>query len=168
MIVLCLGPVLTVIFNSLKETARKLWWIPVLGAFLLVFYMGYQEVRGSLYQTRMEDPAVAREIGETVQHSPHTVYVAYYYGVPLEYYGEFGGAPWPVRIEDQFYRQPGAQELSVQERLEGLGFTPEYFVITNFDLYHHKHPDLQSYLEDHCSMLKETGDYLIYKTCGNE
>ena len=163
---LCLAPSMVSVVQSLRQAAGKFWWAPVVGAFLFVSYIGYREVRGSLYQTRLEDPAVAWEIGEVIQHSPRTVYVAYYYGVPLEYYGEFGGAPWPVRIEDEFYRRPGERELSVQERIVGLGFEPEYFVITHFDLYNRKHQDLQVYLKNNCSALKETNAYLIYANCG--
>jgi hypothetical protein len=113
----------------------------------------------------MEDPGTARRIGEIVGHSPHTVFVSRYYGVPLEYYGEFGGAPWPVRLDESFYGQPGARELSVQERIDGLGFTPEFFVITYFDLFQRKHQDLEIYLESACSTRLETNDYLIYSHC---
>jgi hypothetical protein len=91
--------------------------------------------------------------------------VSFYYGLPLEYYGEFGGAPWPVRIEDEFYRRPGEMELSVQERIAGLGFEPEYFVITHFDLFHRHHQDLQAYLGENCEVLAQTENYLIYNSC---
>jgi hypothetical protein len=105
------------------------------------------------------------EIGEIINHSPYTVFVSYYYGLPLEYYGEFGGVPWPVRIEDEFYRRPGEMELSVQERIAGLGFEPEYFVITHFDLFHRHHQDLQAYLGENCEVLAQTESYLIYNSC---
>jgi hypothetical protein len=91
--------------------------------------------------------------------------VAFYDGLPLEYYGEFGGAAWPVRIEDEFYRRPGEVELSVEERIAGLGFEPEYFVITHFDLFNRKHQDLQAYLIDNCFPVEETESYLIYGDC---
>ena len=108
---------------------------------------------------------MAWEIGETIGHSPHTVFVAYYYGLPLEYYGEFGGAPWPVRIEDEFYRRPGEKELSVEERIAGLSFEPKYFVITHFDLFTRHHQDLQTYLDTNCTVLTRTELYLIYGSC---
>ena len=162
---LCLGPIIVSVVQSLRQAIGKYWWMPVVGAFLFASYVGYREVRNSLYQTRLEDPAVAREIGEVVQHSSRTVYVAFYYGIPLEYYGEFGGAPWPVRIEDPFYRRSDARELSVQERINQLGFEPEYFVITHFDLYQRKHQDLEAYLESACSTQLETTDYLIFSHC---
>jgi hypothetical protein len=113
----------------------------------------------------MEDPKLAWQIGESIAHSPNTVFVSRYYGLPLEYYGEFGGVPWPVRIEDPFYRRPDARELSVQERIDELGFKPDYFVITHFDLYQRKHQDLETYLERACSTRLETTDYLIYSHC---
>lgn len=162
---LCLAPIAINIINSLRSNSGKLWWAPVIAVVLFSAYLGYKEVRASLYQNRMENPVTAREIGEIVHHSPHTVYVAYYYGLPLEYYGEFAGAPWPVRIEDEFYRRPGERELTVQERIDGLGFVPEYFVITHFDLYNRKHQDLIKYLEQNCSLLAEKEKYLIYNSC---
>jgi hypothetical protein len=162
---LCLAPSIVSIVQSLRQAAGKFWWLPVVGAFLFVSYIGYREVRGGLYQNRLEDPAVAREIGEVIHHSPRTVYVAYYYGVPLEYYGEFGGAAWPVRIEDEFYRRPGEKGLSVKERIVGLGFDPEYFVITHFDLFYRHHQDLQTYLDENCEVLAQTDRYLIYSSC---
>jgi hypothetical protein len=91
--------------------------------------------------------------------------VSRHYGLPLEYYGEFGGAPWPVRIEDPFYRRPGEQEQSVQERIDQLGFKPDYFVITHFDLYRRKHQDLETYLKSACSTRWETTEFLIYSQC---
>lgn len=162
---LCIAPAVVGIINSLKQHAGKAWWLPVVAVSLLTLFLSYREVRGSLYQTRLENPGAAREIGEIIHHSPRTVYVAFYYGIPLEYYGEFGGAPWPVRIEDEFYRRPGERELSVEERIAGLGFEPEYFVITHFDLYNRKHQDLQAYLMDNCLPLEETESYLIYANC---
>lgn len=162
---ICLGGFVVSMAKTLMQSTGKTWWVPVMAVFVLAFYVDYREVRGSLYKTKMEDPAVAHEIGELVHHSPHTVYVARYYGLPLEYYGEFGGAPWPVRIEDPFYRRPGERERSVQERIDELGFRPEYYIITNFDLYQRKHQDLQAYLEGQCLKRVQTNSYIIYSGC---
>jgi hypothetical protein len=165
---ICLAPVIVVLIQLLKQRMEKYWYLPIIGVSLFSMYFGYQEVLGQLFQTRMENPATAWEIGELIRHSPHTVYIAYYYGIPLEYHGEFGGAPWPVRMEDPFYRDPDMRELSVQERISNLGFSPEYFVITNFDLYYRKHPDLDAYLEENCKILSKTELYLIYESCNTQ
>ena len=162
---LCFGVFATESIRGLKQTSEKIWWIPVTAVSMLALFVGYREVRNKLYLAHAEDPAVAAEIGEIIKHSPHTVFVSYYYGLPVEYYGEFGGAPWPVRIEDEFYRQPGEKELSVQERISRLGFDPEYFVITQFVLFERLHQDLQTYLEENCQILAQTDSYLIYNFC---
>ena len=162
---ICAGACLRSISHTLRNPSGKLWLVPVILSLSIALYFSYRTVRNSLYQGRMEDPKLAWQIGESIAHSPNTVFVSRYYGLPLEYYGEFGGAPWPVRIEDPFYRQPGAHELSVQERIDELGFKPDYFVITHFDLYQRKHQDLETYLERACFTRLETTDYLIFSHC---
>jgi len=162
---ICAAACLSSIAHDLRMSSGKLWLVPVILSLSITLYFSFRTVRDSLYQDRMEDPELARKIGEVIAHSPNTVFVSRYYGLPLEYYGEFGGAPWPVRIEEPFFRRPDARELSVQERIDALGFEPEYFVITNFDLFQRKHQDLQTYLEHACSERLQTADYLIYSHC---
>jgi 4-amino-4-deoxy-L-arabinose transferase-like glycosyltransferase len=162
---ICAGACLSSIAYTLRKVSGKLWLVPVILSLSITLYYAHRIVKNSLYQGRMEDPRLARQIGETIAHSPNTVFVSRYYGIPLQYYGEFGGAPWPVRIEDPFYRRPDARELSVQERIDALSFKPEYFVITDFDLFRRKHQDLQTYLETVCSAPLQTTGYLIYRDC---
>jgi hypothetical protein len=149
----------------LKQKLGNNWWAPI-GAILLFFmYFSYQDHRDELYTRVFEDPKLAVEIGEAVNHSSRTVFISYHYGAPLEYYGEFAGAPWPNRIDDPFYRPPGEREKSIEERLKSLGYDPDYFIITNFDLYHKKHKDLQAYLEANCTIHTRSEKYLIFKDC---
>lgn len=164
-IAVCGASCMASIVNGLRNASGKLWPVPIILSVLIGLYFAYRTERDSLYQVRMDDPGTARRIGELIGHSPRTVFVSRHYGVPLEYYGELGGAPWPVRIEDPFYRQPGARERSVQDRIDQLGFKPDYFVITHFDLYQRKHKDLEAYLESRCSTQLKTADYLIYSHC---
>jgi hypothetical protein len=165
-IAICAAACFTSIVSSLRNSSGKVWPVPVILALSISLYFAYRTERASLYPVRVEpEPRTAWKIGEIIGHSPHTVFVSRHYGLPLEYYGEFGGAPWPVRIEDPFYRQPGEHERSVQERIDELGFKPEYFVITYFDLYQRKHQDLETYLESACSTRLETTEYLIFSHC---
>lgn len=162
---ICVSPLLAIMVNTFRRLAGGTWWLPVLACMFAVSYFSWREVKNTLYTAVFEDPALDREIGDIVGHSPRTVFVAYHYGLPMEYYGELAGGPWPVSIDAPLYRQPDARELSVQERLDGLGFIPEYFVITNFDLYYRKHQDLQEYLENNCSLFAKTDQYMIYSKC---
>jgi len=165
-VAICAAACFANIVTALRTSAGKLWSVPVILSLSIGLYFAYRTERDSLYQVRIDpDPRTAWEIGEIIGHNPHTVFVSRHYGVPLEYYGEFGGAPWPVRIEDPFYRQPGEHERSVKERIDELGFKPDYFVITYLDLYQRIHQDLKTYLESACSTRLETTDYLIFSHC---
>jgi hypothetical protein len=109
---------------------------------------------------------VAKDIGEIVHHSSKTVFIARFYGMPLQYYGELSGSSWPKAIETGLYRRPDEKELSINERLAGLSFVPDYFVITDFDNFNQRHVDLKEFLNTHCSVVAENEQYLIYDgTC---
>jgi hypothetical protein len=159
------APIIIIIGNTLKKVAGGNWWVPVVAVLLLAVYFSSREVRSTLYTTTFEDPMLASEIGQVVNHNPYSVFVAYHYGLPLEYYGQISGMPWPVSIDDPFYRRPDARELSVQERMNELGFVPEYFIITHFELFNRKHQDLKAFLEKNCTILAQTDRYLIYGSC---
>ncbi len=162
---LCIAPLVAGTLRALIQMSGKTWLIPVSAVIAVMLYFSHKEVRENLYSFHFEDLSIAREIGALVHHSPRTVFVAHYYGIPLEYYGEFSGAAWPVSVDDPFYRPPSASALSVEERMDALGFIPEYFVVTNFELYDRIHTDLRIYLERECSRRVATSSYLIYSSC---
>ena len=162
---ICAGQFLNALGNTVTRSLGRSWWAPAVAALLVGLYVSYRDVRTTLYTQVFEAPNLAREIGNVIGHSPRTVFVAYHYGLPLEYYGEFAGVPWPISIDDPFYRRPDARELSVQERMAALDFSPEYYVITNFGLYQSRHRDLQAYLNANCLLLARTDGYLIFAAC---
>lgn len=161
------GPVVTLVINHLRQVCTKwYWWMPVIGALLLVMLFNIREVRGRLGSQVLESEETAREIGEIVNHSSNTVYLAYHYGLPLQYYGELSGAYWPRRITYWLYRRPGERELSIEERLSALDFAPDYFIITNFKEFNGHHTDLKEFLaNNNCPLVAESDQYLIYKVC---
>ena len=159
------APLLTGLIRTLKDAAPRFWWLPVSASILIVIAFAYKQVSNSLWTQVFEDPSTAREIGEIVQHSERAVFVAYHYGLPLEYYGEFTGTFWPRKLDYWLVPQPGEVEKSVQERLAEIEFPPEYFVITNFAEYATHHQDLGAYLETSCAQLAETDRYLIFHAC---
>lgn len=158
-------PLVTLFFEQLSRVPGKLKWLAVGAGALLILLFSDLQVRDSLYKQVFEAPDVAREIGEVVNHSQNTVFVAYHYGLPLEYYGELSGTFWPKSITYWFYRMPEEEEKSVQQRLEELEFIPEYFIITNFDEYRRLHQDLDAYLAESCSVLVKTDRYHIFHLC---
>jgi hypothetical protein len=119
-------------------------------------------IRPNLDHARYERREVAEAIGKIVGHSRHTVFIASYYGRPLEYFGQLSGTFWPRREEHWAYQNAGSTALSVEDRLQNLGFSPEYFVITDFSEYRNHHGDLQNYLTTNGRLVAENDAYLVY------
>lgn len=124
-----------------------------------------RQVNAGLHRAGFEPPETAQEIGRLVGHSDRVVFLSRYYGLALQYLGEFTGAYWPRPITYWLYRTEGESELSIAERLDALGFEPEYFVITFFREYEKNHADLAVYLESHCTLTAKSDAYLIYERC---
>jgi 4-amino-4-deoxy-L-arabinose transferase-like glycosyltransferase len=161
-----LGAVVALTAKWLKATCTKwYWWLPAIGVLVLVMFSGFREVRGHLGKWVVESEEAAQEIGSLVRHSRHVVFVAPYYGLPLQYNGELIGHYLPLSVPYWLYQRPGQQYPSLDDRLKAFGFTPEYFVITDFDFYNTYHADLKEYLTQNCSVLAETPQYVIYHSC---
>lgn len=136
--------------------------LAVLLAVVVVGFVTVEEIRAGLRAPRFESRDTARQIGEIVRHSGRVVHVARHYGQPLEYFGELAGAEWPKSTEYWLYRRAGERELSIQERLDGLGFDPEYFVVTDFEGFNSRHADLKQFLQSRCQPLVRNDEFLIY------
>jgi hypothetical protein len=168
-VALSFAPVIDSILNRLTHIWPETGWrLPALAAIPLIAVFSLLQVKNELAaQTRLESKEVAEEIGHTVQHSASTVYLAPYYGVPLEYYGELSGHYWPRRTSHWAFARPNDHELSVRERLRALEFSPEYFIITDFNEFNRHHADLKNFLLTNCPLLVKHDQYLIYGSCTN-
>ena len=149
----------------LRSSGRWNRWFSILLVALLVLLPWAHRIKAGLHQAGFESPSTAREIGELVEHSDHVVFLSRYYGVPIQYFGEFTGAYWPRAIRQKLYREKGEHKLSVDERLQQIDFVPEYFVITFFRFYEMHHPDLAAYLQQSCVPKAITDEYLVYEQC---
>jgi 4-amino-4-deoxy-L-arabinose transferase-like glycosyltransferase len=162
------GPLVTLIASRLVQASdRHYLWLVVLGASMLAVSFSFLEVRSRLGSQVFESVQTAKEIGEIVNHSSQVVWIARYYGQPLQYNGELTGAYWPRTITYYLYRRD-EPELSIEQRLDALGFSPEYFVITNFDEFKNYHTDLEEYLAGTCPLVAENAEYLIYGACAQQ
>jgi 4-amino-4-deoxy-L-arabinose transferase-like glycosyltransferase len=157
-------PVFTRHINRLNN--RWYWSLFYIAAIFLLFLLNFREINNSIRSTAdIERKEVAEEIGGIVHHSARTVYIASYYGRPLEYYAELTGTYWPRSISDIDSVLGRNQASSVEERLEKLWFIPEYFVITAMREYHTYHNDLKEYLENNCRLVRESDEFIIYGSC---
>jgi hypothetical protein len=163
-VALSFAPIITLVTNRLRQLSNPwYWWLPVIGAVMLITYFNIRDIRRSFAtQRKLESREIAQEIGEFVDHSHRVVYLAPGYGTPLEYYAELSGEYWPRRTSDTDRALGRQLELSVEERLAALDFAPEYFVITDIDEFNRHHTDLREFLSDNYHLLAENDNYLIY------
>jgi hypothetical protein len=107
--------------------------------------------------------ATAREVGEAVNHSTKTVFLAPYYGEPLIYHGELSGVWWPhtsdLRADELRGLPPDA--FADRFRRRTRGFSAEYFIVTDFRDYAAQE-DLQQFLSTQYPVLAQNRDYLIF------
>ncbi|HEX6313963.1 MAG TPA: glycosyltransferase family 39 protein [Gemmatimonadaceae bacterium] len=147
-----------------EDRSRWVRLLPFVGAIVLAGSW-WSEWRSRMSVTRMEPPAVAQEIGELVRHSDRVVFLSPYYGLALQYLGEFTGQYWPRGSTYWLYRPAGERPRTLTERMGALPFEPEYFVITHFPEYAANHADLRQYLESNCLPVAMTAQYHIYGSC---
>lgn len=146
--------------------ARARWRRVAAVAILLVVAADWAlEYRRRLGQQQFESPEIAAAIGEQVKHSDRVVFLSPFYGLPLQYLGEFTGAYWPRASTYVLYRPAAERPRDLRERLAGLGFEPEFFVITAFGEYAAHHEDLRAYLESSCEAIAVRHEYRIYGRC---
>jgi hypothetical protein len=85
--------------------------------------------------------------------------------LPLEYYGEFTGSYWPRPESDWLATRTGQRKGTVRDRINALGFSPDYFIITYFAEFNKHHADLKDFLAKNCHLVEGNDEYLIYDAC---
>jgi len=139
--------------------------LAIFASLLALFFM-VRDFRHDLRnRTAIETAAVAREIGEIVDHGTRNLFVSPYYGGPLEYLAEIAGDYWPTHNEEWMFGKRVDRPLSVTERFDLLDFELEYFIVTDFTFFEQRHPDIATYLSANCDVVAHTPDYLIYGRC---
>jgi hypothetical protein len=166
-VALSFTPLASLIASQIRQTSNRWYWsLLYVGAAVLLLFINLRNINQMIWSSsNIESRDVAEEIGEIVGHSQRVVYIASYYGIPLEYYAELTGAYWPRKISDHDATLGRDRSLSVEERLKNLGFVPEYFVITAMTEYDTHHEDLKDYLTKNCRLVTKSDHFLIYNSC---
>jgi hypothetical protein len=159
------SPIVTLLLARVASVRRRWLHVAAAGALLVVAADWTLEFRRRLGQQQFESPEIAAAIGEQVKHSDRVVFLSPFYGLPLQYLGEFTGAYWPRASTYRLYRPAGERARDLRERLAGLGFEPEFFVITAFGEFAEHHEDLRAYLESSCEAIAVRDEYRIYGRC---
>lgn len=166
-VAISISPIIALIANQLNQLPDKwLRQLSIIAAMLIIALINFREIRHQITSApTLNSKEIYQKIGEIVGHSTNTVYLAPYYGTPLEYYGELSGTYWPRGISDSDAALGLNRTRSVEERLDTLDFIPEYFIITNMVEYETYHANLKEYLERHCSQFINNEAYQIYGQC---
>jgi hypothetical protein len=166
---LAFASIFSIFTRDIRQFNNRWYWsLFYIAAVFLLFLINFRETNTLLNSYHfIERKEVAEEIGEIVNHSQNTVYIASYYGRPLEYYAELTGTYWPRSISDIDLTLGSNKEVSVKDRFENLGFAPEYFIITDFLEYNRHHLDLKAYLSQNFEIKANSEDYLIYQLTPN-
>jgi 4-amino-4-deoxy-L-arabinose transferase-like glycosyltransferase len=166
-VALSFAPLVSIFIEYIRRVNNRWYWsFFYFAAVFLLFLTNYRQTNNLIHtSTPIENMEIAQEIGEIVNHSSRTVYIASYYGWPLEYYAELTGTYWPRMISDTDLALGRDLVLSITDRMDQLWFVPEYFVITSMREFYTYHNDLKEYLEGNCQLVKEREQYLIYGSC---
>jgi hypothetical protein len=100
-------------------------------------------------------------IGELVQHTVNTVWLADHYGAPLRYHASIGGVGLPGKSRAQILdRKPTSNRLdALDERI--MSYAPDYFIVTDMQAWALE-PELELEVRKRYTLLAETGRYLVF------
>jgi hypothetical protein len=110
-----------------------------------------------------DEIAVWREIGETVDHSRRTIFLARDYGYPLKYYGQLYGNGWPRYQDLEVRKLRRLEALDTQTHLENLikKWSPEYFIVADLADFD-RQKDLKDLLTRRFAVIAESSKYLVF------
>jgi hypothetical protein len=129
---------MSVVAGRIALVARRVWKDRT-GALLLagILALAVLLAAGSVIArvTAIGDLAIVsawREAGRVVSHSSRTVFLARWYGKPLQYHGELAGVRWPSKKELDLAAQAGSQrDESESLLLQRIAEGAEYFIVTD-------------------------------------
>lgn len=182
---LCIGAASASIWHAITEAGNmhrslRLALTLAVGAIwcvLAIEHAPWVRNRGSSVAVYAE---MAREIGESVQHSRRVIFLDYDFGTPLRYYAEIGGWPWPQTEAMQYDRKTlkdrepdgsakwNTLNLPAAERFQ-LFYAdkhPEYFVICRLLQEMDSQPGLREFLS-RFPLIREGSRYRVYDLRGS-
>jgi len=165
-VALPLGVLGSIVLQQLMQVNKNILWKVIIGAILVfslllnigLYLNNYLETGNSSSQAQL-----AEQIGTLVEHSTQTLFLAPYYGAPLQYHGEVAGKPWPTLGDMKAGQIWGEKSFSAKERLDQFiqGYSPEYFIITDMTEFEAQ-TELKTLLTTRYEIIKRSGDFIIF------
>ena len=164
---LSLAPLVMIVLRQALAQHPEWYWRSALGGILLAALA--ITLASSVVKLNEGSGDAAKQvqieanIGELVNHSTQTIFLADDYGVSLEYHGLMSGKPWPLSSDLEWERLTRAEGQSAAERFQTLfaSESPDYFIVLDRSEFQ-KQPDLQAFLNENYPILAQNDDYLIF------
>lgn len=164
-VALSLGPMAGVIYERLRDLNHEWYWrlalwLVLLLALGLTLNSARTQLAGNAFMSKI---MLAEEIGEQVQHSTSTVYLASDYGLSLEYHGELSGEPWPLVSDLEWERLAGVSVMDAEQRFTDLFAidSPDYFIILDLGEFDQQ-IDLKEFLTRNYPVISDSAHYIIF------
>jgi hypothetical protein len=164
-VAISLAPLLAAVVRHVEHVRPGVASRVVLGGVLAIaLALLVVDARARTSNPGWQDEVALREaIGEAVEHSPRTIFLAGDYGVPLEFHGLLSGMAWPLAADAEWERLSGLPVQSASERFESsfAGAEPEYFIVQDLGELAQQ-PDLEEFLYEGFPVVRSTDEYLIF------
>lgn len=165
-IALSLGPVGALMIHSVSQTCTLRYCrIIIIEILLLALLLGIYQVRLRILapDLKLQEIQDAQEIGEIVNHSKNTIFLASQSGKLLLYYGEIAGYNWPHHVDYVVSGREEPSAASIKQQIRSLiaNNNAEYFIVTEFPEYESQ-PDLMNFLTENFPVVVHNNDYLIF------
>jgi hypothetical protein len=164
-IALSLGPLVALVARHAVTMNREWYWRGALVCIaMLALALNLRAAFSRLSQSNTEEIVRNEErIGEQIDHSTQTIFLASDYGVSLEYHGLLSGKPWPLQSDLEWERLADLPVLGAEERFQTLfaEASPSYFIVLDFAEYKQQ-PDLEEYLTETYPIFAQSDEYLIF------
>ena len=107
--------------------------------------------------------ALAKEIGDSVNHNTNCIVLAYSYGRPLCYYGILAGRPWPssADIWEESLRGEVCDARARMQRLFSES-RPRYFIVSRDFKSFYSQKDLVELLHNNADIVVQRDRYMIF------
>jgi 4-amino-4-deoxy-L-arabinose transferase-like glycosyltransferase len=164
-VALSLGPAAALLIERV-QTINQAWygrlalWSILLLALSLSLGVNRRQLLNPGFERQVE---TAEIIGNLVNHSTNTIYLASDYGASLQYHGQLAGRPWPLLSDLEWERLAGVPILDAETRFDDwfAWESPRYFII--IDLWQfEQQADLRKFLTQNFDIVVQEDEYLIF------
>jgi len=134
---------------------------PKLG-FVGKVFIGHPYIKKIIFPP-IERVRVSQKVGELLNHSTNTVFLARTFGAPLRYHGQIAGSWWFDQSFRRYLEARGKKPPDVVQYFDRMydKQAPDYFIVTDLKELE-RQPQLKEILTSRFPVLSQSNDYVIF------